>query len=67
MLVPEKFGGAGLGMVEMSLLHEECGYSALPGPFLFSSALAVSALVAGGSVALNRRWLGPVAEGATQG
>jgi hypothetical protein len=34
---------------------------------LFSSALAVSALVADGSVALNRRWLGPVAEGVTQG
>jgi alkylation response protein AidB-like acyl-CoA dehydrogenase len=63
MLVPEKFGGAGLGMLEMSLLLEECGYAALPGPFLFSSALAVSALVAAGSDALNRRWLGPLAEG----
>jgi alkylation response protein AidB-like acyl-CoA dehydrogenase len=63
MLVPEKFGGAGLGMLEMSLLLEECGYAALPGPFLFSSALAVSALVAGGSDALNRRWLEPLAEG----
>ena len=63
MLVPEKFGGAGLGMLEMSLLLEECGYAALPGPFLFSSALAVSALVAGGSDALNGRWLGPLAEG----
>jgi alkylation response protein AidB-like acyl-CoA dehydrogenase len=63
MLVPQKFGGAGLGMLEMSLLLEECGYAALPGPFLFSAALAVSALVAGGSDALNRRWLGPLAEG----
>jgi alkylation response protein AidB-like acyl-CoA dehydrogenase len=63
ILVPEKFGGAGLGMLEMSLLLEECGYAALPGPFLFSSALAVSALVAGGSDPLNRRWLGPLAEG----
>jgi alkylation response protein AidB-like acyl-CoA dehydrogenase len=63
MLIPEKFGGAGLGMLEMSLLLEECGNAALPGPFLFSSALAVSALVAGGSDALNRRWLGPLVEG----
>jgi alkylation response protein AidB-like acyl-CoA dehydrogenase len=50
-------------MLEMSLLLEECGYAALPGPFLFSSALAVSALVAGGCDALNRRWLEPLAEG----
>jgi alkylation response protein AidB-like acyl-CoA dehydrogenase len=63
ILVPEKFGGSGLGMLEMSLLLEECGYAALPGPFLFSSALAVSALVAGGSDSLNHRWLRPLAEG----
>jgi alkylation response protein AidB-like acyl-CoA dehydrogenase len=63
LLVPERFGGAGLGMLEMSLLLEECGYAALPGPFVFSSALSVSALVAGGSDVLNRRWLGQLAEG----
>jgi alkylation response protein AidB-like acyl-CoA dehydrogenase len=63
LLVPEQFGGAGLGMLEMSLLLEEGGYAALPGPFLFSSSLTVSALVAGCSDALNRRWLGQVAEG----
>jgi alkylation response protein AidB-like acyl-CoA dehydrogenase len=63
LLVPEQFGGAGLGMLEMSLLLEECGYAALPGPLLFSSALSVCALVAGGSDALKRRWLGQLAEG----
>jgi hypothetical protein len=42
--VPEKFGGAGLGMLDMSVLLEECGYAALPGPSLFSSVLAASAL-----------------------
>jgi alkylation response protein AidB-like acyl-CoA dehydrogenase len=63
LLVPEQFGGAGLGMLEMSLLLEEGGYAALPGPFLFSSALSVSVLVAGGSEALNRRWLSQLAEG----
>jgi alkylation response protein AidB-like acyl-CoA dehydrogenase len=63
LLVPEKFGGAGLGMLDMSLLLEECGYSALPGPFLFSSALAASVLAEGGSDDLNDHWLRPLADG----
>jgi alkylation response protein AidB-like acyl-CoA dehydrogenase len=63
LLAPEQFGGAGLGMLEMSLLLEEGGYAALLGPFLFSSALSVSALVAGGSKELKHRWLGQLAEG----
>src|SRR6266851_5922637 len=29
LIVPEKFGGAGLGMLDMSVLLEECGYAAL--------------------------------------
>jgi alkylation response protein AidB-like acyl-CoA dehydrogenase len=49
LVVPEQFGGAGLGMLDMSVVLEECGYAALPGPFLFSSALAASAVAAGGS------------------
>jgi len=67
LLVPEKFGGAGLGMLDMSLLLEECGYSALPGPFLFSSALAASVLADSGSDYLSDRWLRPLAEGRTIG
>jgi alkylation response protein AidB-like acyl-CoA dehydrogenase len=63
LLVPEKFGGAGLGMLDMSLLLEECGYVALPGPFLFSAALAASVLAEGGSDNLKDRWLRPLAEG----
>ena len=41
---PEKFGGAGLGMLDMAMLLEEGGYAAMPGPFLFSSVLAARAL-----------------------
>jgi alkylation response protein AidB-like acyl-CoA dehydrogenase len=63
LLVPEKFGGAGLGMLDMIMLLEECGYAALPGPFLFSSALAASILNAGGSDELKDRWLRPLADG----
>ena len=63
LIVPEKFGGAELGMLDMAVLLEEGGYAALPGPFLFSSVLATSALKYGGSDELNSKWLAPIAEG----
>ena len=53
LIVPEKFGGAGLGMLDMAMLLEEGGYAAMPGPFLFSSVLAASALKLGGVGPLN--------------
>src|ERR1700679_2098788 len=63
LIVPEKFGGAGLGMLDMAMILEEGGYAAMPGPFLFSSVLAASALKLGGSDQLNSKWLTALAEG----
>ncbi|MGB8684455.1 MAG: acyl-CoA dehydrogenase family protein [Candidatus Binatus sp.] len=63
LIVPEKFGGAGLGMLDMAMILEEGGYAAMPGPFLFSSMLAASALKLGGSEQLNAKWLTALAEG----
>lgn len=63
MIVPEPFGGAGLGMLDLAVLLEECGYAALPGPFPFSAAIAAFALAAGGSEEINARWLKPLAAG----
>ena len=63
LIVPEEFGGAGLGMLDMAMLLEEGGYAAMPGPFLFSSVLAASALKFGGSTELNSKWLAPLGEG----
>src|SRR5712692_8195799 len=63
LLIPAEYGGAGLTMLDMALLLEECGYAALPGPFLFSSVLAAWALSAGGSDNLRRNWLAALAEG----
>jgi len=31
LIVPEKFGGAGLGMLDMAMVLEEGGYAAMPG------------------------------------
>lgn len=67
LIVPERYGGAGLSMLDMAVLLAETGYAAMPGPFLFSSVLAASALVEGGSDELKQRWLGPLAAGAAIG
>jgi alkylation response protein AidB-like acyl-CoA dehydrogenase len=67
LIVPEKFGGAGLGMLDMAMILEEAGYAAMPGPFLFSSVLAASALKLGGDDGLNAKWLTPLAEGKAVG
>lgn len=63
LIVPEQFGGSGLGMLDMMVLLEEGGYAAMPGPFLFSSVLAAEALRLGGSDELKARWLPALAEG----
>src|SRR5271166_5943446 len=63
LIVPEKFGGAGLGMLDMAMILEEGGYAAMPGPFLFSSALAAGALKLSGSEQLKAKWLTALAEG----
>jgi alkylation response protein AidB-like acyl-CoA dehydrogenase len=63
LTVPEKFGGAGLGMLDMTMLLEEGGYAAMPGPFLFSSVLAAGALKLSGAEKLNSKWLTALAEG----
>ena len=63
LIVPEKFGGAGLGMLDMAMVLEEGGYAAMPGPFLFSSVLAAGALKLSSSEELKAKWLAPLAEG----
>lgn len=63
LIIPERFGGAGLGILDMAVLLEECGWAAMPGPFLFSSALAARALAQGESEQLKQRWLPAIAEG----
>ena len=45
VLVPERFGGLGMGAVESSLVLEEMGVVLYPGPYL-ASAIATMALVA---------------------
>src|SRR5882757_7358613 len=40
LLVPENFGGSGLGCVEAGIVMEEIGRTLMPSPFLSTAALA---------------------------
>jgi alkylation response protein AidB-like acyl-CoA dehydrogenase len=62
LTVPETFGGAGLGLLELALVMEELGAGALPGPS-FGHALACLAIQLAGSEAQQRRWLPDLASG----
>jgi len=59
----EEYGGAGLGLVELSLVLEELGRAAYPGPFFASVVLGGLGLVLGGSAAQKERWLPLVGAG----
>src|SRR3979411_2017185 len=63
LLVPENFGGSGLGCVEAGVVMEEIGRTLMPSPFLSTAVLAASALSRGGSEAQKSQHLPKIADG----
>jgi alkylation response protein AidB-like acyl-CoA dehydrogenase len=63
LLVPENFGGSGLGCVEAGVVMEEIGRTLMPSPFLSSAVLAASALSRGGSDAQKSEYLPKIVDG----
>ncbi len=63
LLVPESFGGSGLGCVEAGVVMEEIGRSLMPSPFLSTAVLAASALSRGGSAAQKSEHLPKISDG----
>lgn len=49
MLVPETFGGAGLGMLDAVAIAEALGYAACPGPFLSTAVMSSHLLLEAGA------------------
>ena len=49
LLIPEAYGGAGLGVLDMGVVLEELGRAVHPGPFLSSALVATRLLAAAGS------------------
>ncbi|THD66964.1 MAG: acyl-CoA dehydrogenase [Bradyrhizobium sp.] len=63
LLVPENFGGSGLGCVEAGVVMEEIGRTLMPSPFLSTAVVAASALSRGGSAAQKSEYLPKISDG----
>ena len=66
LLVPEEFGGSGLGMLDAVVAAESMGWGVAPGPFLATAVLAPVALLAGGTAEQQARWLPRIATGTSR-
>ena len=65
LMIPERYGGSGFGLVELGLAMEEMGRVLLCAPYLASAVLAANALCRIGSEAQKQRWLPGIASGET--
>lgn len=65
--VPERWGGSGLGALELAACAEEVGRACAPVPMLASVFLATEALLALGTDAQRARWLPELAAGRVTG
>ena len=63
LALPERFGGAGLGWVELCILQEEQGRRLVASPFFATVALGASLLGEAGSEAQCKELLGRIAAG----
>lgn len=63
LLVPEEFGGSGLGCVEAGVVMEEIGHTLMPSPFLSTGVVAAAALTRGGNGAQKSEYLTKIAKG----
>ncbi len=61
--IPEEFGGAGAGHLELCVIAEEMGRALAPVPFSSTVYLAAEALLIAGSDAQKRKWLPKIASG----
>ncbi|MEO9968659.1 MAG: acyl-CoA dehydrogenase family protein [Hyphomonadaceae bacterium] len=62
LLVPEQYGGLGLGALEAALIQEALGHAVSPGAFL-AGAMAIIAIRGAGSEAQQAHWLGGICAG----
>ena len=65
LMVPERFGGAGFGMVEVGIAMEEMGRALYCGPYFGSAVLCVAALLNCADEAAQARLLPRIASGET--
>lgn len=63
VLIPEVHGGAGQGMIEAAIVHEELGRALAPSPAFVSSVVCATALQRAGSQTQCGEWLPRIATG----
>ncbi len=63
--IPESFGGAGFGLVELTVVTEELGRALLPSPYFATAVLAATTLVELADPEPNRELLPRIAVGDT--
>lgn len=63
LLVAERHGGSGLGVLDAAVAAESLGYHAVPGGFSAGLVMAPFALKASGSEAQQEAWLAKIASG----
>jgi hypothetical protein len=61
--IPEEYGGAGAGHLELCVIAEEIGRSLAPVPFSSTVYLAAEAILLAGSEAQKQKWLPKIASG----
>src|SRR5271154_4215908 len=61
--IPEEFGGAGAGQLELCVIAEEIGRALAPVPFSSTVYLAAEALLLAGSNEQKKKWLPAIAAG----
>ena len=63
ILIPEEYGGVGLGYLTLGLVLEETGRTLTASPLISTALTATTALLLGGSAAQKKAWLAKIAEG----
>lgn len=63
LMLPEEYGGSGLGFVDLVVVLEEMGRAVVPGPFFSTAVVGAVALLEGGSDAQRSELLPRLATG----
>jgi alkylation response protein AidB-like acyl-CoA dehydrogenase len=63
ILIPEEFGGSGLGYLTLGLVLEETGRTLTASPLVSTALAATTALLLAGNDAQKKAWLPKIAEG----
>lgn len=63
ILIPEEYGGAGMGLADLAVVLEALGRTLAPEPFLSSVLLAGQLLTSAGSAEQKQTWLPGIAAG----